>query len=158
MEPKEKLQNFKKLASKEKSGWLKKAKHRSENKAWLDKSAGIAVRILSEIRKQKPVNGMSQKKLALEMGVTPQYINKVVKGKENLTIETISKIENVLGISLMEIPSSHLRTEHSYTKTDMTGIKKYKTKSVWSGKLKYSTKEMLVADCESSYKLTGTHG
>lgn len=105
MKPKENLQNFKKLVSKEKSGWLEKAKYRRENKAWLDKSASIAIRILSEIRKQKPVNGMSQKQLALEMGVTPQYINKVVKGKENLTIETICKIERVLTISLMEVPA-----------------------------------------------------
>ena len=39
------------------------------------------------------------------MDVSPQYINKVVKGNENLTLETISKIESVLGITLIEIPS-----------------------------------------------------
>jgi transcriptional regulator with XRE-family HTH domain len=48
---------------------------------------------------------MTQRKLAEEMGVSPQYINKVIKGKENLTLETISKIESVLGIILIEIPS-----------------------------------------------------
>ncbi|PCH66968.1 MAG: hypothetical protein COC06_11975 [Bacteroidales bacterium] len=112
MEPKENIQNLKKLVSKEKSNWLGKAKWRRENKAWLDKSASIAIRILSEIRKQKPVNRMSQKRLAEEMGVTPQYINKVVKGKENLTIETICKIERVLGISLMEVPSFYVFQEY----------------------------------------------
>ncbi|WP_439182503.1 helix-turn-helix transcriptional regulator [Carboxylicivirga taeanensis] len=99
------LENFKKLISDDKSGWLEKAKWRKENRAWLDKSAKIAVRILSEIRAQKPVNGMTQKKLAEAMNVTPQYINKVVKGKENMTLETIAKIEQVLGISLMEVPT-----------------------------------------------------
>ncbi len=38
------------------------------------------------------------------MGVTPQYINKVVKGRENLSLETISKIEKALEISLVEVP------------------------------------------------------
>jgi len=40
-----------------------------------------------------------------DMGVTPQYINKIVKGKENLTLETIAKIEKALGITLIEVPS-----------------------------------------------------
>lgn len=100
------IENFKKLISDDKSSWLQKAQWRKENKAWLDKSFKIAVRILSEIRRQKPINGMTQKKLAEEMGVTPQYINKVVKGKENLRLETISKIEHVLGITLMQIAPS----------------------------------------------------
>ncbi|MCF8226228.1 MAG: helix-turn-helix transcriptional regulator [Bacteroidales bacterium] len=60
---------------------------------------------MREIRRQKPINGMSQKKLAEDMGVSPQYINKVIKGKENLTLETISRIESVLGTTLIEVPS-----------------------------------------------------
>lgn len=96
-------ENFRKLISNEKSGWLEKAKQRKENKAWINRSSKIAVRILRAIREQKPVNGMTQAKLAEEMGVSAQYINKVVKGQENLTLETIAKIEHVLGIVLIEI-------------------------------------------------------
>jgi ribosome-binding protein aMBF1 (putative translation factor) len=99
--------NFRKLISNEKSGWLEKAKQRKENRAWMDRSSQIAVRILRAIREQKPANGMTQAKLAEEMGVSAQYINKVVKGKENLTLETIAKIEQVLGIILIEIPVSN---------------------------------------------------
>ncbi|TRX72560.1 helix-turn-helix transcriptional regulator [Carboxylicivirga sp. M1479] len=98
------LENFKKLISDEESSWLEDAKEREQNRAWSDKSIKIAIRMLREIRRQKAINGMTQKKLAEKMGVTPQYINKVVKGKENLTLETISKIEQVLGIELMEVP------------------------------------------------------
>ncbi len=101
----ETLKRFEKIVSKDKSRWLEDAKWRVENEVWLDKSAMIALRILREIRRQKPINGMTQKKLADTMGVTPQYINKVVKGQENLTLETIASIEKVLGISLIEIPS-----------------------------------------------------
>lgn len=97
------LDKLKQLESKETSSWLEEAKSRQENKVWRRRSFQIAVRILREIRAQRPVNGMTQKVLAEAMGVTPQYINKVVKGKENLTLETISKIEAVLGIQLIGI-------------------------------------------------------
>lgn len=45
--------------------------------------------------------GLSQKELASKMGVTPQYINKIVKGKENLSLKSISKIEEALEITLI---------------------------------------------------------
>ncbi len=101
---KDDLKNFKNLVSDKKSDWKDKALWRKENKAWLERSRKIAIRILTEIRKQKEANGMTQKMLADQMGVSPQYINKIVKGNENLTLETIAKIENVLGITLIEIP------------------------------------------------------
>lgn len=99
---KEKIQ---KIASGQKSSWIDEAKARKVDADWTDRSFKIALRILREIRAQKESNGMTQKKLAAMMGVTPQYINKVVKGKENLTLETIAKIEQVLGITLIEVPS-----------------------------------------------------
>lgn len=99
------LENIKKIASGKVSAWKDEAVERKKNIEWAKRSFKIAVRILREIRVQKPLNGMTQKKLADEMGVSPQYINKIVKGKENLTLETISKIESVLGITLLEVPS-----------------------------------------------------
>jgi len=41
--------------------------------------------------------------LADKMEVSAQYINKIVKGSENLSLETISKLENALGIQLIEV-------------------------------------------------------
>ena len=38
-------------------------------------------------------------------GVSPQYINKVVKGQENLSLETICKIERALVINLVQVPA-----------------------------------------------------
>ena len=34
------------------------------------------------------------------ISVSPQYVNKIVKGKENLTLDTISKLEQALEINL----------------------------------------------------------
>jgi len=90
-----------KLISDHKSKWHIEAAQREANKEWLDKSFKIAIKILRELRLQS----ISQKELSERMEVSPQYINKVIKGKENLSLETISKFEDILGISLISIPS-----------------------------------------------------
>src|SRR5690606_38539292 len=46
---------------------------------------------------------MSQSTLATEVGVTPQLISKWLKGKSNLTLETIEKFEEALGYELIEV-------------------------------------------------------
>lgn len=88
------------LASGEQSGWLNDAQWREENQGWLKRSQYIALKILRTLR----VNKMSQKELAELIKVSPQQINKIVKGRENLTLETISTLEKALGIVLIEIP------------------------------------------------------
>ena len=95
----ERIEKFLALVSDEISGFEKKALWRKANKNWLDKSALIAIKILRAITDQKS----SQKELADKMGVSAQYINKIVKGSENLSLETISKLEVALGIQLIEI-------------------------------------------------------
>ncbi len=80
--------------------WLAEAKERQENEAWLNVSSAIALRILAWLRKNK----MTQKELAHQLGHSPQYVNTIVKGSENLTLETIVKIEKIMGIKLIEVP------------------------------------------------------
>ncbi|MCD6090057.1 MAG: helix-turn-helix transcriptional regulator [Bacteroidales bacterium] len=79
------------------SDWIEKANKRQGNKEWLKHSQKIALKVLRTLRKEK----VSQKSLAERIGVSPQYVNKIVKGKENLTLETISKLEKALAINLM---------------------------------------------------------
>lgn len=86
-----------KLASDTPSTWKEKARYRRENRAWLRKSATIAVKVMVALRAQ----GMSQKDLAEKMGISPQQINKIAKGHENLTLETITKLEDALGICII---------------------------------------------------------
>lgn len=77
----------------------KEAEFKKENKEWLRKSASIALAVRRELRLQ----GLSQQDLALKMGLSPQYIGRILKGQENLTLETISKLENAIGRSLLSI-------------------------------------------------------
>jgi len=53
---------------------------------------------------------MSQKALAAQLGVSPQQVNKWVKGNENFTFETIARLEAVLGIELMQVSWPKKRT------------------------------------------------
>ena len=98
---------LKKIASKETSKWVENARWRVANESWLDKSAGIALMILRNIREK----GITQKELAERLKISPQQISKILKGHENLTLETISKIEIVLGITLITVPSIHPPTQ-----------------------------------------------
>lgn len=91
-------ENLSKVASDQPSDWTEKAKYRRENREWLKKSATIAVRVLDALKAQH----LSQKALADRMHISPQQISKIVKGQENLTLETISNLEKALGIQIIE--------------------------------------------------------
>lgn len=87
------------LTSSSQSNWKKKAENRLANKAWLKHSRKIAIKINVFLKENK----IKQKELADLLDVSPQQVSKIIKGRENLTLETISKIENVLNIQLLEV-------------------------------------------------------
>jgi len=82
-----------------KSKWLESAKRRQENEDWLDMSFEIALSAYSQLK----ADGKTNQWLADEMGVSAQYVGKLLKGKENLTLQTICKLEQVLGINLITL-------------------------------------------------------
>ncbi|OBX24690.1 helix-turn-helix protein [Gelidibacter algens] len=100
------IKNRLKESSKQDNTWIERAKYRKENKAWLDISFAIAVKIMSAIKANKAANVFpkTQKELAEAMNCSPQYVNKLLKGTENLQLETIVKIEQILNITLIEVP------------------------------------------------------
>lgn len=86
-----------KLTTNEASGWKEKAEWRKQNRSWLKKSAHVALTVIGELRRR----GMTQKELAEKMGLSAQQVNKIVKGQENLTLETLDKLERALNIQLL---------------------------------------------------------
>jgi transcriptional regulator with XRE-family HTH domain len=83
------------------SNYLQNAKFRIENKKWLSYSSNIALRVLAALEESKE---MTQKTLAEKVGVSPQYINKVLKGQENLSLQTIAKLSEALNMELITFP------------------------------------------------------
>ena len=79
--------------------WIADVAWRKANKAWLEKSSDIALRILDALEELN----WKKAKLAHEMGVSPQQVSKYVKGGENFKLETLCKLEKVLGIELVTI-------------------------------------------------------
>lgn len=102
-----KTKEFKDLISNETSKVHELMAFRKANKAWLKKSMLIAIAVLKVLREQK----ISQVELAEAMKVTPQYVNKILKGNENLTLETITKLEGILKINLISIESYHYKVD-----------------------------------------------
>ncbi len=46
--------------------------------------------------------GITQKQLAERMNCSQQYVSKILKGCENLSLETVAKIELALGIKIIQ--------------------------------------------------------
>ena len=93
------LDKLKQYKSETPSKWREEAEFRRVNKTWLRRSQKIAAKILSKMRE----SGISQTELARRMGCTQQYVSKILRGQENLSLETISKIEDSLGLSLLVV-------------------------------------------------------
>ncbi len=95
---KEILSGLKKHGSPTPSKWRENAEWRMANKSWLRYSQRIAMMMLDKMEEM----GLTQKVVAQRMGCSQQYISRVLKGTENLSIETISKIEDALGLQILE--------------------------------------------------------
>ncbi len=71
-------------------------------KDWTQYSQGIAA-IMS---KRMMELGLTQRMLAEKMNCTQQYISNVLKGKKNMSLETICKIESALNIEIIKVFSN----------------------------------------------------
>jgi transcriptional regulator with XRE-family HTH domain len=99
----------KNLKGEQNSSWVLKAEERKKNKGWFRYAYKISLRIQSAIEDK---DDFSQKDLANLLGVSPQYISKVMKGQENLTLETIYKLSNSLGVELISFPDFKYSTPY----------------------------------------------
>jgi len=90
-------EKFLQLVSGEYTNIIAEVKQRIKNRAMLRESQQISIKVLMKLDEL----GWSQKDLAKEMEVSPQQITKIVSGKENLTIETQIKLQNILDIPVL---------------------------------------------------------
>lgn len=79
---------------------LGEVKNIMENKRedWFCHSQAIAATMSDRMEEL----GMTQRVLAEKMNCTQQYVSKVLKGRENLSLETLCKIENALSIKILQ--------------------------------------------------------
>ena len=80
------------------SRWREDAQWRRDNEYWLKYARYITLQILRAMDDQS----ITQVELAKRMGCTQQYVSNLLKGSSNMTLETIARLENALGIDLVK--------------------------------------------------------
>lgn len=81
------------------SSFLDEAMWRRENASWLRWSRQLAVILIGYMQD----NGMKRADLASKLGVSPQYVSKLLSGTENLSFKSIANIEDKLGITCLSV-------------------------------------------------------
>lgn len=81
------------------SRWREEAEWRRDNAAWLRYSQHIAVLLQAYMKKEN----LTQQGMAVRLHCTQQYVSKILKGKENLTLEVVANIEHTLNIQLINL-------------------------------------------------------
>ena len=108
--------------SKKDDSWLKSAEWRQKNDYWLRISQDIAIKILAYLRSKN----MSQKDLAALLELSPQHVSKILKGSENLTIESICRIEKALHIKLIDTSGFQSTTQYIPARTGLVNVYSYR--------------------------------
>lgn len=70
-----------------------------EQQDWRELAASIAITVISLLNQR----GMTKQQLADRMGVKAQYISRVVKGKANMTLDSIVKLGKALGEDIIAV-------------------------------------------------------
>ena len=82
----------------ERSTFVDDAKWRRDNASWLKRSRRVAYAIMDYMQE----NQFSRNDIAEKLGVSPQYVSKILSGKANLSFKTIFEIEEGLGIEVSQ--------------------------------------------------------
>lgn len=91
------IEKLKEHSSTTPSMWREHAEWRIANRPWLRHSQLIAMKMLDRMEELN----VSQKELAKMLGYSPQYVSNILKGKENLSISTLQKIEEALQLTIL---------------------------------------------------------
>jgi transcriptional regulator with XRE-family HTH domain len=97
---------FQELVTEETSGIHARMEALRSRRGWMKKAVAISVAILAKLQEKK----WSQAELARAAGVSPQYISRIIKAEENLSLETITKLESALGTELITIIAPQLHS------------------------------------------------
>ena len=81
------------------SRFVEEANWRKENAGWLRWSRQLATTLIGYMQD----NGLKRADLADRLGVSPQYVSRLLSGTENLSFKSIANIEEKLGITCIAI-------------------------------------------------------
>lgn len=94
---------------KSEKGFLEEARYIRDNWGWLKYSFAISVKVKGRMNEL----GWTQKQLSEALGCTQQHVSTLLKGRVNMTLETLSKLEEALHFDLignsLELPARPYR-------------------------------------------------
>lgn len=105
MNRQEKIEQLKGISKKDapNAKWKEIARWNEQHADCLDDLVIIATHIRSVLKDK----GLSQKELAAALEVSPQALTRIMKGRQNLSLQSIRRIEKVLNIRLISIHEQH---------------------------------------------------
>ncbi len=81
------------------SHFVENAQRRRENRTWLKWSRDVALRLIAYMEDE----GLSRQALAARLGVTPQYVSKLLSGNVNFSFKSVAEIEEKLGLHILNV-------------------------------------------------------
>lgn len=84
----------------EPSRFEEKALERKTNATWLHWSQSVALRLVDYMQD----NHLNRAELAERLGVSPQYVSRLLSGTINFSFKSIAEIENRLNVHCMGFP------------------------------------------------------
>ena len=79
------------------NSFIEKANYLKDNWVWMKYSYAIAIKV----RHRMNDLGLTQQQLADSLGCTQQHVSILLNGKVNMTLETLSKLEQALDFDLI---------------------------------------------------------
>lgn len=81
------------------SRFAEQAQWRRDNQGWLQWSRNVSLSLMDYMQ----THHLSRAGLAEKLGVSPQYISKLLSGKVNFSFKSIYEIERKLGFSCVSV-------------------------------------------------------
>jgi ribosome-binding protein aMBF1 (putative translation factor) len=83
----------------DRSTFMEEARWRQQNATWLKWSRSVSLAIIDYMQD----HNLSQADLAQKLGVSRQYVSKLLSGRVNYSFKTIAELEERLGIRCMQM-------------------------------------------------------
>lgn len=116
-------EKFLKLVSQSDKDWAEKFGKEISEDNQLELNTKVVLRIIDFMDER----GLKQVDLAKLLGTSPQYVNKLLRGGENMTLETVEKYGRTLGVKLVDVDDVYISKEYecSLDNCEYSGIDMY---------------------------------